>query len=81
MYILNNFYKEISQEVQRSEGYNEVKRKFDKLYEKVLKLIPDEKKLLDELCFQTGGLEYEHGKSCFREGFKCALMLVAECVD
>ncbi len=81
MSMIEDLYLDMSQEFKRSEDYEEVRKDFRKDYEKILKLIPDEKNLLDDLCYLSGGLESEYGRTCFKEGFKVALLLAAECVD
>lgn len=52
---------------------------YDEVYEQLLKSLNDEqKKLLDELYFLTGGLESETGINHFKEGFKFCMRLVFE---
>lgn len=78
MSTINKLYFLLSEVFENSKDYEEVNKKYYKIYEKILKLLPDEAKLMDELFEQTGGLESEYGQMCFKEGFKLAFRLAAE---
>lgn len=67
------------EKIKRNEEYDKVNYKYDEVYEQLLKSLNDEqKKLLDELYFLTGGLESETGITHFKEGFKFCMRLVFE---
>lgn len=68
-----------SQTIQPSEEYWKVHEEVSKQYDKIAnQLTAEQKNALDELCLITGGLESEHGISCFKEGFKIGLLVAIE---
>lgn len=81
MSTVNNLYYFLTEEMKHSEEYDKVFKEYGEIYEKVLKLLPNEAKLLDELFIQTGGLENEFGLMCFKKGIKLAFALAIECFN
>ena len=62
-----------------SREYKKVNEEFEKVYEGLLESLNEEqKKLLDELYYLSGGLESEAGITHFKEGFKFCMHLIFE---
>lgn len=62
-----------------SREYRKINEEYEKVYEGLLESLNEEqKKLLDELFYLTGGLESEAGVTHFKEGFKFCMRLIFE---
>lgn len=71
-----------SEVIEASEEYWKVHKKYEEIYEKLEEGLNDkQKKLLDELFVQGGGLEGEMALSHFKEGFKLGLLVAVEAFD
>lgn len=69
----------LAEKIIKSEEYEKVNNKYDKVYGQLLEgLNAEQKKMLDELYFLMGGLESETGLFYFKEGYKFCMRLVLE---
>lgn len=65
-----------------SREYKKLNEEYEKVYEGLLESLNEEqKKLLDELYFLSGGLESETEVTHFKEGFKFCLRLIFESME
>lgn len=67
--------------IKPSEEYRKRHAEYCEIYEKILEgATEQQKKLLDELYIQSGGVESESGETHFIEGFKLGFRLAVECL-